>query len=240
MKNNMFNLLEVMRELVSIMQRKEVAQEFKKLSSLDQATTNEELVIYLMEQYLQLDWAQRNLLIKAMKNKPETLNVVFGEVAQSYEKSIFANTPKVNNSNSFLNSRHMRILNPAHKNEESIPDRLCGEFNTLVVDIYLIPIPTTILMAIKSEMQKSGLTERILKIQIDNLNEIIRILDPSTVRFICRYKSLLPDSAIIVDRILRTSNVSLEFNPNEALSGFRGIMDIHKWAMFIQAKPHLN
>lgn len=240
MENNMLNSLKIMHQLVQIMDRKKVLQAFKQWSSLDPNLSKYEVATHLLEQSLRIEWAQRKLILKVMRAKPETLNMVFGEIAQSFEKSIFANVPNVNNKNSFLNSRHMRELNPEHLNEDSIPERLCQEFGTLVLDIYLIPIPTSILTIIKSEMRKTGLMERILNLQVNHLNEIIRLVDPTTVRFICRYKSLAPDCSIIVDRILRSNRVTIEFNSNEALSGYRGMLDTHKWSQFIHVRPNLN
>jgi hypothetical protein len=237
---NMLYLLETMHELVQIMECKEVLQDFKKWSSLDPNLSKEEVAIYLLEQSSEIELAQRKLILKAMRSKPERLNVVFGEVAQSYEKSIFANVPNVNNKNSFINSRHMRKLNPIHMNEDSIPERLCAEFGTLILDIYLVPIPTSILAKIKNEMRRSGLTERVLQLQINHINEIIRLVNPTTVRFICRYKSLIPDCAFIVDRIARTKQVAISFNPTEALSGYRGMLDLGKWSNFINSWTNLN
>ena len=240
MEFNMLNLKEIMHELVQLMEQKEVLQDFKQWSSLDPDLSKEEIAIYLLEQSLEIEWAQRKLIIKAMRSKPETLNVVFGEVAQSYEKSIFANVPNVNNKNSFINSRHMRKLNPIHTNEDSIPERLCKEFGTLILDIYVIPIPTIILSKIKGEMRRSGLTERILQLQINHINETIRLVNPTAVRFICRYKSLIPDCAFIVDRIARSKQVAISFNPTEALSGYRGMLDLGKWSNFINSWTNLN
>lgn len=240
MNINMLNVLELMHEMVQLMDRKENLQEFKQWASLAPNATTEEVAIYLLEESLRIEFEQRKLIMKAMQSKPATLNVVFGEVAQSFEKSIFANTPNVNNKNSFINSRHMRQLNPNHMNEDSIPERLCSDYGTLVLDIYFIPIPTFILSEIKSDMRKSGLTERILALQIDHINEIIRLLNPSKARFICRYKSLIPDCAFIVDRILRSSNVSIEFKTTEALSGYRGMLDLTKWSNFINPWSNLN
>lgn len=236
----MLKLKGINHEIIQIMDRKNFLQAYKQHTSLAPNATKEEVAIFMLEESLRIEWEQRKLIMKAMRSKPETLNVVFGEVAQSFEKSIFANTPNVNNKNSFINSRHMRQLNPDHMNEDSIPERLLNEFGTLVLDIYIIPIPTFILSEIKSDMRKSGLTERILALQIDHINEIIRLLNPSKARFICRYKSLIPDCAFIVDQILRSSNVSIEFKTTEALSGYRGMLDLYKWSNFITSNSNLN
>jgi hypothetical protein len=240
MNINMLNVLELMHEMVHLMERKENLQDFKQWASLAPNTTKEEVAIFLLEESLRIEWEQRKLIMKAMRTKPDTLNVIFGEVAQSFDKSIFANLSNVNNKNSFINSRHMRFLKPDHMNEDSIPERLCSEYGTLVLDIYFIPIPTFILSELKSDMRKSGLTERILALQIDHINEVIRMLNPSKVRFICRYKSLIPDAAYIVDRILRSSNVPIEFDTTQALSGYRGMLDLTKWSNFMNTWSNLN
>lgn len=237
---NMLYLLELMHEMVQIMERKGNLQAFKEWASLAPNSTKEEVAIFLLEESLRIEWEQRKLIMKAMRNKPDTLNIIFGEVAQSYDKSIFANLPNVNNKNSFINSRHMRVLKPDHMNDDSIPERLCSEYGTLVLDIYFIPIPTFILSELKSDMRKSGLTERILALQIKHINEIIRLLNPSKVHFICRYKSLIPDASLIVDRIMRCSKVSIEFDTTQALSGYRGMLDLDKWSNFMNSWSNLN
>ena len=91
MNINMLNVLELMHELVHLMDRKENLQDFKQWASLAPNTTKEEVAIFLLEESLRIEWEQRKLIMKAMRTKPDTLNIIFGEVAQSFDKSIFAN-----------------------------------------------------------------------------------------------------------------------------------------------------
>lgn len=236
----MLNLIEFVHDLVRLMEKMEVLEDFKQWASLDPNCSNETVVLHLLEQVLKIETERGKIIAEAKRTAPETLNVVFGEAAQSFEKSIFANTPNVNLRNSFLNSGHMQEINPAHMPEDSIPERLCKEFDTIIFDIYAVPIPTRILTLIKSEMRRTGLIDRILQRQILYIHELIRTVNPTTVRFICRYKSLLPDCACIVDRMLRSTQANIEFNANEALSGYRGRMDLQKWNKFIQSGTNLN
>lgn len=236
----MHYLSEIMHDLVRLMEKMEVLEDFKQWASLDPSCSNETVALHLLEQVLKIETERGKIIAEAKRTAPETLNVVFGEAAQSFEKSIFANTPNVNLRNSFLNSGHMQEINPAHMPEDSIPERLYKEFDTIIFDIYAVPIPTRILTLIKSEMRRTGLIDRILQRQILYIHELIRTVNPTTVRFICRYKSLLPDCACIVDRMLRSTQANIEFNANEALSGYRGRMDLQKWNKFIQSGTYLN
>jgi hypothetical protein len=227
-------LINLMRDLAVIMERKQVLQDFKLLASLDPDCTREDVAIHLLNQWMEVEMVKNKLVMKVIKKQPERLNIVFGEVAQSFEKSIFANSPEVNVKNSFLNSNHMRLLEPGHQKHDSIPDRLCDEFNTLVIDIYVIPIHTEILSVIRTEMRKTGLTQRLLDVQSEILDDLLAVTQPQNVCFICRYKSLLQDSSYLVDKLVRNCHSStIEFIREFALSGYRGMMDDQKWRDFI-------
>jgi hypothetical protein len=224
----------MMRELVDIMERKQVLQDFKQQVELDKDSSNEEVAVHLLGQWMRVEWMKNKLMMMALKKRPKQLNIVLGEIAQSFEKSIFANDPSVNVKNSFLNSKHIRLVSPKHLNEDSIPERLCEDFDTLIIDIYVIPIPTSILTAIKSEMRNSGLTERILKFQQGMLEDLIAVINPSHVRFVCRYKSISRDCSTLVNAItLNNRGFTFTFVQEDALSGYRGMMHAQKWIDFI-------
>jgi hypothetical protein len=234
METKMLSLLIMMRDLVDIMERKQVLHEFKQFASLEPNCSREEVVIHLLSQWMRIECEKNNLLIRTLKKKSKKLNIVLGEVAQSFEKSIFANYANVNAKNSFLNSKHLRLVSPSHQNEDSITERLCEEFDTLVIDIYAIPIPTNILAVIRSDMRKSGLIERILNFQMEQLRELIVIVQPKHLRFICRYKSLIKDSSFLIDAISKSNpSWTIEFIREDALSGYRGILNEQKWIGFI-------
>jgi hypothetical protein len=234
METKIPSLLIMMRDIVDIMESKQVLQEFKQFASLEPNCPRKEVVIHLLSQWIRIECEKNNLLVRTLKKNPKTLNIVLGEVAQSFEKSIFANYANVNSKNSFLNSSHLRLIAPSHQNEDSITKRLCEEFDTLVIDIYTIPIPTNILAVIRSEMRKSGLIERILNFQMAQLRELIVIVQPKHLRFICRYKSLIKDSSVLIDSIAKSNpSWAIEFIRDDALSGYRGKLHKQKWIGFI-------
>ena len=228
-------MLNLMRELVDIMDRRCVLAEFKTFADLSQNAKKEEVSAYLLGQWMRIEWKKNKLMIMALKKRPELLKIVFGEIAQSFDKSIFANTASVNVRNSFLNSNHIRLVAPHHLNEDSIPERLCEDYDTLVLDIYAIPIPTNILMVIRTEMRNTGLIERILNIQQEMLNDLIAVINPKHIHFICRYKRIVPDCRILVDSLkLGEISNSYTFIDDDTLSGYRGNLNHAKWVEFIK------
>jgi hypothetical protein len=234
-------LFKMIRDIVDIMERKQVLKQFKQEAALHINCTNEDVALHLLEQWMRVEWMKNKLMMLAMKKRPNQLNIVFGEIAQSFDKSIFANEPSVNVKNSFLNSKHVRLISPKHLNEDSIPEKLCKDFDTLIIDIYMIPIPTSILTAIRIEMRNSGLTERILKFQQGMLEDLIAVINPSHVRFICRYKSISRDCSNLVNTLTKNNrDYTFTFVQKEALSGYRGMMHEQKWIDFILNTTTLN
>jgi hypothetical protein len=235
------NLINMMRELVDIMERKQVLQQFKQEAALDIDCSNEDVAVHLLGQWMRVEWMKNKLMMMTLKKRPQQLNIVFGEIAQSFEKSIFANDPSVNVKNSFLNSKHVRLVSPKHLNEDSIPERLCEDFDTMIIDIYVIPIPTSILAVIRTEMRNSGLTERILNFQQGMLEDLIAVINPSHVRFVCRYKSISRDCSALVNAITPNNRrYTFTFVQEDALSGYRGMMHQQKWIDFILNTTSIN
>ncbi|MFM7667736.1 MAG: hypothetical protein ACKO7D_06055, partial [Bacteroidota bacterium] len=214
---------------------KNVLENYKSSAKLSLSSGNDDVAIHLLNEFRRVEEVKMALVTQLAKKKPETVNILFGEIAQSFEKSIFANLPKVNTRNSFLNAHHLRKLFPDHENHHSIPEKLCDEYNLLIIDIYVVPIPTAILQEIRSEMKASGLTGRLLNFQKTLLVDLIQSLEPKTVRFICRYKSLVSDSRKLVDDL---KNENLEGSTllfeNSVLSGNWGLLDSVKWMNFIK------
>lgn len=235
MKKNMIYLTRMVRELVETMDQKSVLENYKSSAQLSTCCGKDDVAIHLLNEFRRVEDVKMELVSRLAQKKPETLNILFGEIAQSFEKSIFANSPQVNTRNSFLNAHHLRKLFPDHENHHSIPEKLCQEFNLLVIDIYVVPIPTSILQEIRSEMKASGLMDRLLNFQKTLLVDLIQTLDPKTVRFVCRYKSLVPDSKKLVDGLknenLQCSTLLFE---NSVLSGNWGLLDSEKWIIFIK------
>jgi len=228
-------MLNLMRELVDIMERRCVLAEFKSFADLSQDATKEDVSAHLLGQWMRIEWKKNKLMMMVIKKRPEILKIVFGEIAQSFEKSIFANEASVNVRNSFLNSNHIRLLAPHHLNEESIPERLCEDFDTLVVDVYIIPIPTNILMAIRSEMRNTGLISRILSLQQEMLDDLIAVINPSQIRFICRYKRIVPDCTSLIESLkLGGISHSSMLIDDETLSGYRGTLNRESWVKFLK------
>jgi hypothetical protein len=236
MKKNMIDLTKMVRELVHIMDQKSVLENYKSSAQLSKCCGKDDVAIHLLNEFRRVEEVKMELVTRLAQKKPETLNILFGEIAQSFEKSIFANSPQVNTRNSFLNAHHLRKLFPDHENHHSIPEKLCQEFNLLVIDIYVVPIPTNILQEIRAEMKASGLMDRLLNFQKTLLVDLIQTLDPKTVRFICRYKSLVPDSKKLVDD-LKNENLdgSTLLFENSVLSGNWGLLDSVKWMNFIKS-----
>ena len=236
MKNNLIELTKMIREVVEIMDQKNELDNYKSSAQLSNCCRKDDVAIHLLNEFMRIEEVKTELVTQLAKKKPETVNILFGEIAQSFEKSIFANSPQVNTRNSFLNAHHLRKLFPNHENHHSIPEKLCGEYNLLIIDIYVVPIPTAILQEIRTEMKARGLTGRLLNFQKALLVDLIQILDPKTVRFVCRYKSLVPDSERLVDDL---KNENLEGSTllfeNSVLSGNWGLLDSEKWINFIKS-----
>ena len=236
MKKNMIDLTKMVREVVEIMDQKSVLENYKSSAQLSDSCGKDDVAIHLLNEFRRVEEVKMELVTQLAHKKPETVNIIFGEIAQSFEKSIFANSPQVNTRNSFLNAHHLRKLFPNHENHHSIPEKLCGEYNLLIIDIYVVPIPTAILQEIRTEMKARGLTGRLLNFQKALLVDLIQILDPKTVRFVCRYKSLVPDSERLVDDL---KNENLEGSTllfeNSVLSGNWGLLDSEKWINFIKS-----
>lgn len=236
MKKNMIDLTKMVRELVETMDKKSMLENYKSSAQLIKCCGKDDVAIHLLNEFRRVEEVKTELITQLGKKKPETVNILFGEIAQSFEKSIFANSVQVNTRNSFLNAHHLRKLFPDHENYHSIPEKLCQEFNLLVIDIYVIPIPTSILQEIRAEMKASGLIDRLLNFQKALLVDIIQTLDPKTVRFVCRYKSLVPDSKKLVDGLKNENLVgSTLLFENSVLSGNWGLLDSVKWMNFIKS-----
>jgi hypothetical protein len=241
MKKKNETLSPLIRELVEIMERKNVLEQFKSFAQLSPSCSMEDVYIHLWNQCMQMEHAKRLLTAKLIQKKSKNLTIVFGEIAQSFEKSIFANQPAVNGKNSFLNSKHLKLLVSCHQMEDSITDRLCEAYDTLVIDIYGIPLPTDILATIRSEMRKRSLTQRILQLQAEMLQDLIEEIQPNHVRFTCRYKSLLADSTFLVEELRSYfGSITIEFNKEHALSGYRGLLDEQKWLAFMTDASNNN
>jgi len=234
MKKNLIELTKMVREFVEIMDQKNMLENYKSSAQLSNCCGKDDVAIHLLNEFIRVEEVKMELLTQLAKKKPETVNILFGEIAQSFEKSIFANSPQVNTRNSFLNAHHLRKLFPDHENHHSIPEKLCSEHNLLIIDIYVVPIPTAILQEIRSEMKASGLTGRLLNFQKTLLVDLIQSLEPKTVRFICRYKSLVRDSRKLVNDL---KNENLEGSTllfeNSVLSGNWGLLEIRKLMDFL-------
>jgi hypothetical protein len=232
----MIDLTKMVRELVHIMDQKNMLENYKSSAQLSNCCGKDDVAIHLLNEFIRVEEVKTELITQLGKKKPETVNILFGEIAQSFEKSIFANSVQVNTRNSFLNAHHLRKLFPDHENYHSIPEKLCQEFNLLVIDIYVVPIPTSILQEIRAEMKASGLIDRLLNFQKALLVDIIQTLEPKTVRFVCRYKSLVPDSKKLVDGLKNENLVgSTLLFENSVLSGNWGLLDSVKWMNFIKS-----
>ena len=232
----MIDLTKMVRELVHIMDQKNMIENYKSSAQLINCCRKDDVAIHLLNEFRRIEEVKTELITQLGKKKPETVNILFGEIAQSFEKSIFANSVQVNTRNSFLNAHHLRKLFPDHENYHSIPEKLCQEFNLLVIDIYVVPIPTSILQEIRAEMKASGLIDRLLNFQKALLVDIIQTLEPKTVRFVCRYKSLVPDSKKLVDGLKNENLVgSTLLFENSVLSGNWGLLDSVKWMNFIKS-----
>ena len=72
--NDMLNL---MRELVDIMDRRCVLAEFKTFADLRQDATKEEVSAYLLGQWMHIEWKKNKLMVMALKKRPELLKIVF-------------------------------------------------------------------------------------------------------------------------------------------------------------------
>lgn len=236
MKKNMIDLTKMVREVVEIMDQKNELDNYKSSAQLSNCCRKDDVAIHLLNEFRRVEEVKMELVTRLAQKNPETVNIIFGEIAQSFEKSIFANSPQVNTRNSFLNAHHLRKLFPNHENHHSIPEKLCSEYNLLIIDIYVVPIPTAILQEIRTEMKARGLTGRLLNFQKALLVDLIQILNPKTVRFVCRYKSLVPDSKKLVDDL---KNENLEGSTllfeNSVLSGNWGLLDSEKWINFIKS-----
>jgi hypothetical protein len=229
MRNNMLTVLKLIRELVNIMNKKNVLDEFKTFAQLNSTCNEDDVCIHLLDQWMQIENKKNSLIVHLLKNKPKSLNIILGEIAQSFEKSIFSNSPSVNVKNSFLNAHHLRKFSPNHENYDSIPDKLCKNFNTLIIDIYVIPIPTFILNKIRNEMKESGLIDKFICFQKDILLDLFQIITPKKIQFICRYKSLIKDSYKLFDYITLENNKKIPMLfEKEPISGNWGLLDINK------------
>jgi hypothetical protein len=235
-KNNLLTLTKLIREVVVIMEKNQELDAFKSYASLHPECSTDAVCIHLLKQYMRIEQKQFSLWLELLKKKPKTLNIIIGEIAQSYEKSIFCDNDKVNNTNSFFNFSHLQQLTPISVENNSIPDVLCSEYNALVIDLYMIPIPTKILNAIRSDMYTSGLAQRFLAFQETHLLDLLSTLAPQEIQVVCRYKSLIPDTQKLMEAIQRNTHAfRLTFHEARALSsGSWGQMDLEKLRKFLK------
>ena len=234
MKSNLITLTKLIREVVDLMDQNQELDAFKISASLLPNCTKDEVCINLLNQYMRIEQKQAKLWLELLRRQPEKLNVIIGEIAQSFDKSIFCDNEKVNANNSFFNFSHLGQLNPYVTRNNSIPEFLLAEYNALVIDLYVIPIPTKILNKIRYDMYASGLAQRLLEFQEEHLIELFSTLAPKEIQVVCRYKSLISDTKNLMVAIQRnTHGFKLTFCESEALSsGSWGQMDLEKLRKF--------
>ena len=224
-KNTLNNLnmkkekvVSILNRMIDVMESNNQLTAYLQEEDLNPESTKKQIVDHLLKQVEELEQTNKNIIANRIE-QDACLRVILGEIPQSLWRSIFVGNPEMSRKNSFLNVYHVRKMNSNYQEDQSIPDFLARNHNTLIFDLYLVPIPTSILKKIRTALRKSGLLDEILEYQAELLNELLRLKKPISVRVISRYKCILPECIEFISLLTNEQNsFSLEFDPNVSLS----------------------
>ncbi len=224
-KNTLNNLnmkkekvVSILNRMIGVMESNNQLTAYLQEENLNPESTKKQIMEHLLKQVEELEQTNKNIIANRIE-QDASLRVILGEIPQSLLRSIFVGNPEMSRKNSFLNVYHVRKMNSNYQDDQSIPDFLARNHNTLIFDLYLVPIPTSILKKIRTALRKSGLLDEILEYQAELLNELLRLKKPNSVRVISRYKCILPECIEFISLLTNEQNsFSLEFDPNVSLS----------------------
>lgn len=224
-KNTLNNLnmkkekvVSILNRMIDVMESNNQLTAYLQEENLNPESTKKQIMEHLLKQVEELEQTNKNIIANRIE-QDASLRLILGEIPQSLLRSIFVGNPEMSRKNSFLNIYHVRKMNSNYQEDQSIPDFLAQNHNTLIFDLYLVPIPTSILKKIRTALRKSGLLDEILEYQAELLNELLRLKKPNSVRVISRYKCILPECIEFISLLTTEQNsFSLEFDPNVSLS----------------------
>ena len=234
-------LVIILSDIIDVMIKKNLLAAYLQEENLNPNSTKKQILKHLLKQVEALEEINRNILLNHLEQNALFLRIILGEIPQSLTRSIFFGDLQVSRKNSFINVHHVRKMNSQYDDNQTIPDFLARNHNTLIFDLYLIPIPTSILKKIRVALRNGGILDEIMDYQAASLNELLKLKNPQNVHLISRYKCILPECTQLIRRLKNEHNsFSLEFNPSLALSGGGGYLNQLNFQNFLEKENKCN
>jgi hypothetical protein len=232
---NKLKLKVIFCQLIEVMKEKNQLSAYLKVEHLNPNSSEAEMVAHMLEQVEKLERINKKIVEFLITNNSDCWRVIFGETPQSFFRSIYSGDLSINKKNSFLNIHHLAKLDQHYSSDQTIPEFLGANYNTIIFDVYLLPIPTTILKNIRKELRERGILTEIMEYQSQFLNRLLDSKQLKQVKFISRYKCILPEASELIRLLnLEQHSFSLAYDPSFTLSGGGGFLHQMNFNDFIK------
>ena len=232
---NKIKLKVIFCQLIEVMKEKNQLTAYLQVENLNPNSSEAEIVAHMLEQVEKLERINKKIVEFLINNNAECWRVIFGETPQSFFRSIYTGDLAQNKKNSFLNIHHLEKLDQNYKSDQTIPEFLGANHNTIIFDVYLLPIPTAILKNIRKELRERGILNEFMEYQSQFLNRLLDSKYLKQVKFISRYKCILPESSELIRLLnLEEHSFSLDYDPSFTLSGGGGFLHQINFNNFIK------